>query len=107
MRRSGLRASFRRGRTLVPDLVSDAADILPIADILSAWDDPERLCARIAEIERDGPGPGNAYMADVVHAKRDKSKHPWAQGEGGIRQWIYHLILEPFCGAGDWGSHHE
>jgi DNA methylase len=72
----------RRGRTLVPDVV--------------------RLEEEIPETPDD--------VSEVVRAKRDKSAHPWAQGDGGVRQWIHHLtapgelIIDPFAGTGRWGE---
>jgi hypothetical protein len=71
----------RRDRTLVPDVMRLEDDIPETPDDVS----------------------------EVVYAKRDKSEHPWAQGDGGIAQWVHHLsapgetILDPFAGTGRWG----
>jgi hypothetical protein len=51
---------------------------------------------------------GRSLMPDVVYSKRDKSQHAWAQGDGGVRQWIEHLtepgetIVDPFAGTATW-----
>jgi hypothetical protein len=45
----------------------------------------------------------------VVRATRDKSLHDWAQGDGGVRQWIEQLtepgelIVDPYAGTAAWG----
>jgi hypothetical protein len=50
-----------------------------------------------------------SLVPNVVSSTRDKSAHPWAQGDGGVRQWIHHLtepgelIVDPFAGTGTWG----
>jgi DNA modification methylase len=50
------------------------------------------------------------YVLDVLRpSKRDKSKHPWGQGDGGIAPLIEkltkpgELVCDPFCGTGEWG----
>ena len=100
---------FRRGRSLVSDVVSDEIEFPDIANILDAWDDPSRLLMRIEELERLGTAARSPFMADVARPQRDKSAHDWGQGDGGVRRWIHHLtdpgetIVEPFCGEGKWG----
>jgi hypothetical protein len=48
-------------------------------------------------------------VADVVRSQVDKSKHAWAQGDGGVAHWIHLLtdpeevILDPFAGTAEWG----
>jgi DNA modification methylase len=50
-----------------------------------------------------------SLVPNMVGSTRDKSAHPWAQGDGGVRQWIHHLtapgerIVDPFAGTGTWG----
>jgi hypothetical protein len=52
---------------------------------------------------------GRQFVADVVRAKRDKSAHAWAQGDGGVDHWIHLLtepeevIVDPFAGTAEWG----
>jgi hypothetical protein len=52
---------------------------------------------------------GRSMVPDVVRSKRDKSEHDWAQGDGGVEQWIHMLtepeetILDPFAGTAVWG----
>jgi DNA modification methylase len=52
---------------------------------------------------------GRSLVPDVLRPVRDKSEHPWAQGDGGVEQWIEHLtdpeevILDPFAGTAEWG----
>jgi len=49
-----------------------------------------------------------AFVSDVLRPRRDKSAHPWAQGDGGIEPLIENLtkpgelFLDPFCGTGAW-----
>jgi hypothetical protein len=56
-----------------------------------------------------GTRRGNSMVPDVLYAKRDKTEHDWAQGDGGVRQWIHHLtelketIVDPFAGTAEWG----
>jgi hypothetical protein len=52
-----------------------------------------------------------SIMPDVLRpAARDKSQHPWGQGDGGVRPVIEHLtrpgelIVDPFAGTGMWGK---
>lgn len=59
---------------------------------------------------------------DRAQSARDKSDHPWAQGDAGVRVWIHHLvrqqiidsqtgeilqepelIVDLFAGTGNWG----
>jgi hypothetical protein len=48
-------------------------------------------------------------VPDVVYAKRDKTMHDWAQGDGGVQQWIDQLtelgetIVDPFADTATWG----
>jgi hypothetical protein len=54
---------------------------------------------------------GRTMVPDVVRSKRDKSEHGWAQGDGGVEQWIHMLtepeetIVDPFAGTATMGSH--
>lgn len=47
-----------------------------------------------------------AFISDVLRPRRDKSVHPWAQGDGGIAPLIENLtkpgelFIDPFCGTG-------
>jgi hypothetical protein len=56
--------------------------------------------------ERRRPRP---LIADVLTAKRAKTMHEWAQGDGGIWPIVDkltdpgELIVDPFCGTGEWG----
>lgn len=57
-----------------------------------------------------GQRRGGSLVPLVIDtSKRDKSAHPWAQGDAGVRQWIHHLtepgelIIDPFAGTGTWG----
>jgi hypothetical protein len=51
-----------------------------------------------------------AFITDVLEPKRDKTLHPWAQGDGGIAPLIEllskpdELIVDPFAGTGTWGK---
>jgi hypothetical protein len=53
-------------------------------------------------------GLRSTSMPDVWHSRRDKSLHPWAQGDGADIP-IEHLtapgelIVDPFAGSGNWG----
>jgi hypothetical protein len=53
---------------------------------------------------------GRSLLPDVLRpTARDKSEHPWGQGDGGIWPLIEHLtdpgelIVDPFAGTGTWG----
>lgn len=53
---------------------------------------------------------GRTIVPDMVYSsRRNKVLHAWGQGEGGVTQWIHQLtepgelIVDPFCGTGDWG----
>lgn len=52
---------------------------------------------------------GRSLVPDVLRAVRDKTLHEWAQGDGGVQQWIEHLtdpgelVVDPFAGAATWG----
>jgi hypothetical protein len=53
---------------------------------------------------------GRTLVPDLVNSKRDKSKHDWSQGTGGVSQWIdcltdpRELVVDPFAGTGMWGD---
>ena len=48
---------------------------------------------------------GKSLVTDVLRPERDKSKHTWAQGDGGVWPLIEHLtdagelIADPFAGT--------
>jgi hypothetical protein len=52
---------------------------------------------------------GRSLVPDVLRPVRDKSEHPWAQGDGGVEQWIEHetyqgeTVVDPFAGTAEWG----
>lgn len=59
----------------------------------------------VKEFRRD-----RRLISSVVSDSRpDKTKHSWAQGDGGIRVWIHQLtepketIIDPFAGTAEWG----
>jgi hypothetical protein len=58
---------------------------------------------------RQGADGRLSMVPSVVSSMRDNTLHPWAQGDGGVQQWIYHLtepggtVVDPFCGTAEWG----
>jgi hypothetical protein len=55
-----------------------------------------------------GPRRNQLMVPTVIRGAKDKSLHPWQQGDA-VWQWIEpltdpgDLVVDPFCGCGEWG----
>jgi hypothetical protein len=82
---------------------NDAQALLPGVFTICGWK-PVLMFTRGARRDQ-------SLLPDVLRpSRRDKSLHPWAQGDGGIWPLIEHLtrpgelVVDPACGTAHWGE---